>query len=53
MKAYIVVREVYRLGFNNMLKLIIELLTDYNIIILDYIKVFCLYVTTSRGDSLG
>jgi hypothetical protein len=42
-KAYIVIREVYRLGFNNAPKLIIELLTNYNFIALDYIKVFYLY----------
>ena len=38
-----VIREVYRLGFNNTSKLIIELLTNYNFIALDYIKVFYLY----------
>ena len=34
---------MYRLGFNNTPKLIVELLTDYNFITLDYTKVFCLY----------
>ena len=42
MKAYIVVKEVYRLGFNDVPELIVELLTDYNFVILNYIKVFYL-----------
>jgi len=41
-KACTVIREVYRLGFNNAPELIVELLTNYNFITLDYIKVFCL-----------
>ena len=43
MKAYIVIKEVYRLGLNNVPGLIIKLLTNYNFITLDYTKVFCPY----------
>ena len=42
-KAYIIIREVYRLGFNDAPELIVELLTNYNFIALDYIKVFYPY----------